>query len=411
MRTTRNSLKKLFAPGVLLVFSFALCGCSGEKTPDSDREPNIIPIETKTDHSGPAGSDICHFVSAYYDGDIIDSADLEVTEDGYIRGTYGIYSFDTRILTDMDQIGHLSVTRVNCGETSIRDGLAPGWLGVRYYFNAFNMGGDLNIFDERSMSPNPANYNGEPDYDLTRATYESFDVISFTDRTFFSEMTSRVHSNGYDYSDVIPFYSFSIDGMDRSFLAFLEQRRSYDADKMDVYIVRQEKDNIPITFYNSMYVSRFIAWDDGCMGFAIINEYVDNADLINGVYVPIDISPYNIEMIYEEDIEPVNIEDCIANCIPEIAYDTSDMNDILNVDIYSAELTYIKVDAFNTDTMGSYMWSDEFNSPIYWLIPVWKITYFAEDSDGMTRIGAVMLNAKTGTGMEVDNEFLQCGVI
>ena len=95
MRTTRNSLKKLFAPGVLLVFSFALCGCSGEKTPDSDREPNIIPIETKTDHSGPAGSDICHFVSAYYDGDIIDSADLEVTEDGYIRGTYGIYSFKT----------------------------------------------------------------------------------------------------------------------------------------------------------------------------------------------------------------------------------------------------------------------------------------------------------------------------
>ncbi|MBQ1894226.1 MAG: hypothetical protein II167_00860 [Clostridiales bacterium] len=54
------------------------------------------------------------------------------------------------------------------------------------------------------------------------------------------------------------------------------------------------------------------------------------------------------------------------------------------------------------------MWSDEFNSPVYWLIPVWKITYFAEDSDGMTRIGAVMLNAKTGTGMEVDNEYLEC---
>ena len=144
------------------------------------------------------------------------------------------------------------------------------------------------------------------------------------------------------------------------------------------------------------------------MGFTLVGEWTDNADLVNGMYVPADVDPYNIENVYEDGIIPVRIEDCIVNCIPEIAYDTSDMGALQSVVIYSAELTYLKADAFNADTMASYMWNDEYNSQVYWLIPVWKITYFAEDADGMTRIGAVMLNAKTGTGMEVDNEYLEC---
>ena len=221
-------------------------------------------------------------------------------------------------------------------------------------------------------------YPGEPDYELTRETYESFDIVSFTSMDIFAKLTSRVSSNSFDYADVIPSYHFSVEGIDRAYLEGLEQGVSYQSDSMDVYILRQEKDGIPITFYNSMYASRFIAWDNRCMGFTLVGEWTDNADLVNGMYVPADVDPYNIENVYEDGIIPVRIEDCIVNCIPEIAYDTSDMGALQSVVIYSAELTYLKADAFNADTMASYMWNDEYNSQVYWLIPVWKITYFAE---------------------------------
>lgn len=407
MRTIHKSIVLLLEVGMITVAASGLTGCSDTSEPTSDRQPNITPIVVDSDRN-QSETDGCSFVSAYYEEEIPDSSVIEVTDDGYIRGNDGIYNFDTRIMTDMDNVGELSVAQVNCGDTVLRNGLYTGWVGSRYYFQAFNVGGDINEYQERYYPGGTMSYPGEPDYELTRETYESFDMVSFTSMDIFAKLTSRVSSNSFDYADVIPSYHFSVEGIDRAYLEGLEQGVSYQSDSMDVYILRQEKDGIPITFYNSMYASRFIAWDNRCMGFTLVGEWTDNADLVNGMYVPADVDPYNIENVYEDGITPVRIEDCIVNCIPEIAYDTSDMGALQSVVIYSAELTYLKADAFNADTMASYMWNDEYNSQVYWLIPVWKITYFAEDADGMTRIGAVMLNAKTGTGMEVDNEYLEC---
>ena len=85
------------------------------------------------------------------------------------------------------------------------------------------------------------------------------------------------------------------------------------------------------------------------------------------------------------------------------------MGELSNVEVYLAELTYVKVLAFNTEAMElygvpSYHYGTNW---IYWLIPTWKVHYYAQSTDGKSRMGSVYLNAETGEGMAVDYDYLR----
>lgn len=382
---------------VFVLLAITLCGCLNASRSDNETtyaNPDIIPIVTQ-EHTNDSGWD---FIGKCYAWD--DDPEPLDNVNNHIEGDYDVYHFDTVILTDMNCVDNLSVYKVHCGDELYTQGYRPGWTGSRYYFNVYNVGGNLEIYDQIRFDESPVDDRAEPDYDLTRRTFESFCVESLKSIDYLMDLTSKFRNKGVVFNDVVLSYSYSISDVDSHMFDSLTITRNYEADEMQTSIVRQEMDGIPITTYTSIFSSQFIAWDQNCLGYVSRQHMVDEFNYTDSIYVPFDVYPYTVIMNYENDITPIWIEDCIYNCIPEISYDVSDMSTVTSVEIYSAELTYLKVMVFNS---FSYENSDGW---LYWLIPAWKVNYCAEDDEGVTRIGAVFLNAKTGVGMEIEGKVL-----